>query len=467
MTFAAFWAFISLLCAQPTAQLTPQFIDKLWAQAQAHPVAVATTIPSFVTAPPPASPPSLRLALNPGNADPVEVEPTVAPAPIVKWTAQPLLPVTISSSAPVLIAKGGTQAAPWPAAGLPYVFSGAFSNAQGNQNPLFTPLASLQKTQLSAAVVNTFWGFGLATGDSPLDANGPVYVVGPFINRNAPELTFTTHMFGSGNAVVGTKIHVPQFAVNQMGTKQFIQGDSHISIIDYLNQVIVEGWQCANDSTWNGQAFPGQLACSWGARFAIGGNGLPSDDRGDDAQHSGLAIAAVDLTPQEILNAEAGTPIAHALQIGTRCLNNPSIYPADTVVGSDTLCNNETPGNYPQSGDYLQLIQRPSLSIASHSAACQAVLQVMQTYGAVIGDTGENSRLLSLSDFVYSTDSAHGEDAWAQVIPQMAAFGEASMQRDSPSFGSGSGALSHRATWSSCLSGYRATDFNMWQVAKP
>ena len=406
----------------------------------------------------------------------VAVYPTVADQTgsiVVKMTAS----VDNAAIAGIEVLTPGTLASPTPSpsptptatstpttSGLPYVFAGssAYSTAQGNGNPLFTPINSLNKTRLSSTVVQNFWSPGLASGDSPLNANGPVYVVSSTVNSDAPVLTFEANGFGS-NRFSGTKVHVPTWAVNQCGSINEVtsgNSDCHMEIIDYINNIEVSGWECVNGGaggTFNGAKEPGQLFCTWGGVSPIGGTGLRSD--GYDATHSGFSEGAVDVTPQEILNAENGTPIEHAFMIGTRCLNNPTVYPADTTNGSDSICSGDTSGTvYPAYGDLVQLVANPTVPVAAHSLACQAVLRAMQTYGAYLGDTGGQIQMLSFSDFVYSSDPTHPGDPWKTVVGQMTGSGDASGSYNVGGNGSG---------WSSCLQGLQASDFEMYALARP
>jgi len=382
---------------------------------------------------------------------------TIAPVPGA-WTFPPNPPPALATSIPVSLAEPTpNQKVPY-ASQFPYVFAGtsAYSSVQGNANPLFTPLADLKKRQLSQAIVNGFWNEGLAHV-SPLNGNGPVYVVSKWLNPNAPEVTFVANMYGQ-NRYSGTKVHLPSWALNQCGTHVAAKtsGDCHLEVIDYLDKVDVAGWQCANNGSYGGTPHPGELVCSWGNVTPIGGTGIRSDAMG--AVHGGFADGAVVVTPQEIINAENGHPISHALALGTMCLNNPTVYPADATTGSDKVCSKATPGNYPSYGEAVQLVENPSVSLSSHSLPCQAILRAMQTYGAYLSDTGWYTYLFSLSNFVYASDTANPFDPWTTVFAQMQKGGDATGTFTAKGDGS---------YWSSCLQGLTAADFKIYQIAKP
>jgi hypothetical protein len=303
---------------------------------------------------------------------------------------------------------------------------------------------------------------------------GPVYVVSSTINSNAPEVTFTTYQYG-GNPYSGTKVHVPTWAVNQCGAinantstssgigckNNDTSHDQHLSVIDLIDNIIVDGWQCANQGTYNGTLHTGQLACSYGRSYPIGSNGLAQTNApiGYEAQHAGFSVGAIDLTPQEILNAEAGTPIAHALGLNVQCLNNPSIYPARTS-SSDGTCTSDTPGNYPQYGELMQLLPSYNIDASAYSAPCKAVLHAMQTYGVYMDDTGNGAiQLHSLSDFTYNQDPGNPTSAWATVGAQLVAGGDGS--------GTYSNTDANSISWYGCLNRLSSSNFQMLQVTSP
>ena len=378
-----------------------------------------------------------------------------------------------------------TPTTPPSVAGLPYVFAGTgmFSQAPSQNNPIGTPISQLSLgSPLSNNIVAAWWcgssgassgscSGGPSVGYNGIEgANGPVYVYcsgqascgGQSINANAPLLTIT--FLGSGNAYQGHPIHVPSWAVNQyglLGVTNCANGascDDHMIVADYSENLYFEGWQCSNNSYWSNDnstpvLFAGQLHCNWGGGHVIGSNGIRND--GQDAVHGGYAIADVTITPQEITNAVNGVaPISHAMMMGTGCLNNPTVFPADqNANGTDYPCGY---ANAPSYGDLVVLKSTVTIPTA-YSPECKVILKALQTYGAYLGDTGQSQtpqiQILTMPKLVYTANPTPTTNGWDPVVADMQTYGDVS-------YNSGLNDYS----WSSCLQRLTWNDFNLYAI---
>lgn len=334
----------------------------------------------------------------------IVVIPTPTPIPSASSTptsAPTTKPTTAPTTKPTAVPTTKPTAAP-VSAGLPYVFSGLFNHSQNGSSPLFTPVTTLtslgKATVLSSSVASQLWSQGPTTPD--WNGGGmPIYVGTNSDPQQTVNLSQNWNTYPNG-----AKFHTPSWAVNQCGsTSASCSYDSHIIIIDQNSSVgsfIFEGWECASN-----------LSCQSGMMLPTNGTGFANGTSNTaGGNHAGISYVATAITYQEVLNAENGTPIGHALTLNTECLNNPDLYPA-LSGNSDHTCTGDTPGGYPQYGAMLHL--KASFNVASnphgYGAACQVVQQALQTYGAYLDDTGAGSINLNwLSKYVYSNNPGTG-----------------------------------------------------------
>jgi hypothetical protein len=304
---------------------------------------------------------------------------------------------------------------------LPWVYSQIFSSA----SPFHTTVAALKTNGavvLPQVAMTSLWSQGLSNEDLSLTSwMFPVYVS----SATDPVKTFTCTKWGSCTAN-NLKIHVPSGAAPEP------QSDGHIGIIDTAQNIEVDGWQCAVTAT--------AVNCAWGARYALGGNGIESN--GSNAVHGGYAAGLFEITAQELASGH----IDHALGIVTKCLNNPTVYPADqNTSGTDQAC---TDPNAPAYGDLAHLLWTPSQIAASpYSAECKTVLTALATYGAYTFDTGADGLGL-LTQHALSYTAIGQPNPWSStILPELTASGDAS-----------------GTVWHSCLNRLSASDFEIIQI---
>jgi hypothetical protein len=275
---------------------------------------------------------------------------------------------------------------------------------------------------LSHSAMDALWGQGISSQD--LSTNTymfPVYVS----SSSDPVRTISCTGYGRCNAH-GVQIHVPS------GAKAESHADGHIAIIDPANGIEFDGYQCSVGST---------ISCTWGGQYALGGNGIANS--GSDAVHGGYASGVMAITAQELLNGYIG----HALGMNTQCLNNPTVYPADTnASGTDKSCGGSGSPSY---GHLVHLTMTAAqIAATNHSAECKTILNALATYGAYTYDTGN----LGLSLVTQSTLSytALGQSSpWATtIVPHFDAAGEASGN-----------------SWKSCLNGLSSSNFELVQIS--
>ena len=117
---------------------------------------------------------------------------------------------------------------------LPWIYAQVFSTS----SPMHTTVAVLKTngaTTLPQAAMASLWSQGVANQDlSVASWMFPVYVS----SASDPMKTFTCTKWGACTAN-SLKIHVPNGALPEP------QSDGHIGIIDTVQNVEVDGWQCA------------------------------------------------------------------------------------------------------------------------------------------------------------------------------------------------------------------------------
>ena len=335
--------------------------------------------------------------------------------------------VLLSGLAPGCGGSGAGKVPPPPVtppaftAPLPWVYSQVFSPT----SPFHTTVAALK---MSGAVVlpqsemASLWSQSIANqGLSETSYMYPVYVS----SAADPVKTFTC---GSGwpcNAD-GLSIHVPAGAVPEP------QSDGHFAIIDTALQVEVDGWQCVVGQT--------TVKCAWGGKFAFNGKGI--ENEGSGSVKAGYAAGVFEITAQELLNGQ----IDHALGMNTDCLNNPTVYPADTNAGgTDEACD---VAGAPAYGDLVHLLWTPAqIKASAYSAECKTVLTALATYGAYTFDTG-NGGLALLTQHQLSYTAIGKTSPWSTtILPDLVAAGDA-----------------EGTAWHSCLNRLKPSDFELLQI---
>jgi len=240
-----------------------------------------------------------------------------------------------------------------------------------------------------------------------------------------PVKTFSCTKWGACSAN-NVRIHVPAGAMPEP------QSDGHLGIIDTALNIEVDGWQCAVTGT--------TVDCAWGTQYSYGSNGL--ENTGSNAVHGGYAAGLFVVTAQEI---ESGH-IDHALGMVARCLNDPTVYPADQhTSGTDASCGDTGPPSY---GDLVHLKwSAAQIASSSYSPECKIILTAMATYGAYTFDTGNNG-IGILTQHPLSYTSIGQANPWATtILPDLVAAGD------------GKGTY-----WNSCLNRLTASDFELLQI---
>jgi hypothetical protein len=443
MQFLAFFALLVSAMVSGQAVWTQQYIDTLWAQAGAQVTASASPSPSASPTPSPYAvvPPTIPLApYDPGGTpqpvattSPVAYTSPAVPAssipPASSWTpsaqASPALQSTPSAVAYVPSPPLWTPA---PGQMLP-LYSARFTEPN---NPFHTTVAQLvaQGAVLQPqTIVNNFFAQGIGGGSS----GDPLYTGLPIYTGTASDPTYTiscTYFSASGCDAQGKQVHIPNGAIVQP------KFDEHFTVSDISEQVEFDGWKCQPPAN-------GHLSCYWGGWYPFAGKGL--SDSGSDGVHGGYAIGLSTVVAGDVLAGH----INHALSITTSCLSNPTIYPADTATGSDSICGQGQSAQYastnqPHYGSLIHLKWSPT-EIASRglSHGCTIVLNALSEYGGYTTDTDAywGFSINAENDGVYGA----GRNPWQAL----SAIGEFS---------------SSGATWTQCLSGLTPNDIEILSV---
>jgi hypothetical protein len=269
--------------------------------------------------------------------------------------------------------------------------------------------------------MSALWNQGVTNYALGATRQLPIYTA----SASDPLRTIACTQYGGRCQGSGSQIHVPTNAAPQSVS------DAHIIVVDPAKNVEWDGWQCKNGAT---------LSCSWGALYALGGSGLHNN--GSDGVHAGYAAGLFMISPQEILNGH----IDHALGLNTRCLNNPTVYPADqNAAGTDTACGGS---GAPAYGDLVHLVWTPSqIAASAYSKECKTVLTALATYGAYTYDTGNlGLEIAAVSNQSFTAQG--GSDPWVGIKANMRAAGDAD-----------SG-----GNWHSCLNRLSASDLELIQI---
>jgi hypothetical protein len=145
---------------------------------------------------------------------------------------------------------------------------------------------------------------------------------------------------------------------------------------------------------------------------------------------AGYAFAVFELTAQDLLGAAAGTPISHALGIGTKCVDpssgNSNIYPSYSR-NSDSHCGDV--GVPEPNISYGQMVHlKSSYTIPTDASVyCKAILVTLQQYGAYLTDVGPTggSAVQFEDPSVYTVQYSGVPNPWYNTIePAMVSAGE-------------------------------------------
>jgi hypothetical protein len=169
----------------------------------------------------------------------------------------------------------------------------------------------------------------------------------------------------------GHTMYLPSGASPEVGS------DHHLSYIDMVNQVEVDGWGSGNGCAIGGST----ITCSAAAYYAFNGNGVVGGAWGGDA--GGVAFGLADDSAAEILSfVHNGTHIAHVGGIEAACLSTTArksdgVYP-DAGKSAEIGC-----GSYhgPVYGEFIHIKSSVSITSLTSDPYCQAVLYQGQEYG--------------------------------------------------------------------------------------
>jgi hypothetical protein len=316
--------------------------------------------------------------------------------------------------------------APTPTGGgtMPWVYSELWSTSSP-----FKMTVAQQKSRGATILAHTYmdslWSQGIA-------GNGTAEAIPIYVAKTSDTLVTTVcTMYGGNCNANNVQIHFPSYAVAQQAS------DGHVTVVDQnapSGAIEIDCWQAARSGS--------RLSCSWAGLYHLGGLGMSVN--GSSAIHGGMAVTSVYAVGQEFVNGH----IDHALGMATSCLNNATVYPADTSVGSDATCSGST--SPPHYGDLMHLVWSSSLiASSSYSAPCKVILTALATYGAYLNDTGNNGLQINVhNELSYTANSATKSlDPWPGIQSQLNATGD----------GNGQG-------WYSCLNRIHSSDFELLEV---
>lgn len=324
-----------------------------------------------------------------------------------------------------------------------WIFSGLFSRS----SPLLTTVAQLKSrgaTSVDHQYMDSLWNQGFPARN--IFTEIPLYLSAP----NDRLVTVRCGIYGVCNAN-GIKIHANEKFYVQDVCGWNCPADHHLLLVDKhapSGPIEIDCWQAGpvNES----DRLTGEiLNCSWAGLYRLGTNGLHglySDQTapGNEGLHFGPAAGTFMVTGTEILNGR----IEHALALNVSCLNNPSVYPADTQNGTDTTCDNST--NPPHYGSLIHLLwSSDTIARSAYSAPCKTILTAMATYGAYMSDTGNHGIVIDIvAERAYTSVGAY--DPYPAIEAQLNAAGDA-----------------YGGKWTNCFNRLAASDFEMLQVAAP
>ena len=333
------------------------------------------------------------------------------------------------TSAPTAKPTTAPTTAPTATPTTPASTSGFYSTLFAATSPLRMTVAQHKANgaqTLAASAMTSLWNQGRAYQPLGDARQFPIYLA----KSSDPLVTISCSQYGGQCYGTGTKVHVPSTATHQ----QVNGGDNHIIVVDPTLGLEWDGWQCANATA----------SCSWGSLYTLGSSGIhgPGNHPGSEGVHGGYAIALFSIQPGEIAQGH----IDHALGFNTVCLNNPTVYPADTAAGgTDSSCGGTGPPSY---GDLLHLTWTPAqIAASAYSTSCKVVLTALATYGGYTYDDGNTPgiELQSTSSLAWTSNGA--SDPWAPIRSDMKAAGD-----------------SDGTSWGSCLNRLSASSFELLQI---
>ena len=321
----------------------------------------------------------------------------------------------------------------------PWTYGDLWSPASPLRQPVST-LKSKGATVLPQTYMHDLWNQGLTNyGLTGGTASGmPIY----FSKHSDPLLIVGCTKYGGKCNASGLEIHVNAHDLPQQCTGTC--SDNHIIVIDKhapKGPVEVDCWQTTISAT--------ALSCSWAGAYSLGTDGIhePGNGGGSEGFHGGPAGSEILITGKELANGY----INHALGMTAECLNEPTVYPADTTGKTDMPCNNSrTPPHY---GNLVHLITPLSeLHARGYSAPCMVVLAALQKYGAYLIDTGNLGLSFDAeSEASYTSDpQTEAQNPWPQIQAQMNEAGD----------GNGT-------KWQDCLQRLTADDMELLQIKQP
>jgi hypothetical protein len=376
----------------------------------------------------PAATPAAKATAAPTAAPAATPTPTPTPAPTVKPTVAPTAAPTVAPTTAPTAKPTAAPTVPPPEPVVPPV-STTYAQLYSSASPFRTAVAQHKAngaTIFPPSAINALWGQGIAYEPIGDARQLPIYSA----SASDPLVKIRCTAYGGGCYGSGTSIHVPSAAAHQ----QVNSGDNHILVVDRTLGLEWDGWQCANATA----------TCAWGSLYTLGSSGLhgPGDHPGNEGVHGGYAVGLFSLQPAEIAQGH----IDHALGLNVPCLNDPTVYPADTQAGgSDESCGGNGPPAY---GDLLHLTWTPArIAASAYSAECKTVLTALATYGAYTYDTGNTPGIELQSESSLAFTALGLADPWATIRTNMRAAGD-----------------SDGTNWSSCLNRLRASDFELLQI---
>ncbi len=313
------------------------------------------------------------------------------------------------------------------------VFSGRFT---GSPSPFHETVATLRGkgAQLQPpSVAASLWRQSVQSaviGNYRL----PIYLAAP----DEPLYRFSCVTYGRCGAD-GMRVHLPTWA------RSSDDGDHHLMVVDPAAGGELDGWGGDGRSDHVCAPDAGRIPCSWGGFFPFHGNGL-DDNSGDSANNGGYAFGLFVVTAQELL---AGR-VDHALGLVTSCLDDPDIYPADTLKHTDTSCSGKTGQGNPQYGQLVHLRASYDIADSVYSPECKTLLTALQTYGAYTSDTNNGYGIVLATDDV--TLYADPNPWFTKILPDMVRYGDADGAGTSFRF-------------RSCLNRLNSSDIEVYDIA--
>lgn len=333
---------------------------------------------------------------------------------------------------------------PVPSGGSAWVFSQYF----GASSPMRTKISAL-KAQGASTIdhqyMDSFWRQGFPARNVYTEI--PIYLS----KSTDPMVTVSCTFYGGNCNAKGLRIHNNPANYIQWINSIQNEEDHHLLLVDQNSSegpVELDCWQAGPRSATS-TLVGTNLQCGWAGKYQLGGSGLHGklsnqSDPGSEGLHFGPAAASYMVTGTEILNGH----IDHALALNVSCLNNPSVYPADTQNGTDTSCDGST--SPPHYGNAIHLNwSAAQIAGSAYSAPCKTILAALADYGAYMSDTGDAGVVIDVeAERAYTSVGA--VDPYPAIEAQLNAAGDA-----------------NGGKWNSCFNRLKSSDFEMLQLAQP